>query len=153
VLADECMAKAATKYDEALRIMRGSDPDRKRVFALLLAASSDGDHRATSAIATWYYYGQYVRKNFRKAVQFARRAALSGRAEDLHHLAICYERGDGVKTDENRAFALYASAASLGDKKAMYEVGRMLFYGIGTARDRSLAKFWYARSGIARHNR
>src|SRR6266704_195007 len=95
-LSDERMKKATTKYDEALRIMRGPDPDRERVFALLSAASSDGDHRASSAIATWYYYGQYVRKNFRKAVQFARKAALSSSAQDLHHLAICYERGDGV---------------------------------------------------------
>ena len=77
------MTKAATKYDEALRIMRGSNPDRKRVFALLLAASSDGDHRASSAIAIWYYHGQYVRKNFRKAVQFARKAALNGSAKRM----------------------------------------------------------------------
>ena len=133
--------------------MRGSAPDRQRAFALLLAASSNGDHRASSAIATWYYHGQYVRKNFRKAVQFAKKAALNGSAKDLHYLGISYERGEGVKKDECRAFAFYSSAALLGDKQAMYEVARLLFYGIGTASNRSLAKLWYGKSGIARHNR
>ena len=33
-----------------------------------------------------------------------------------------------------------------GDKQSIYEVGRCMFYGIGTKRDRRLADAWLARA-------
>ncbi|MDF2380341.1 sel1 repeat family protein [Nostoc ellipsosporum NOK] len=57
-------------------------------------------------------------------------------------MAICYEAGQGVKRNKKQAFFNYLSAALLGDKQSIYEVGRCYFYGIGVPKDIIMSKRW-----------
>ena len=65
--------------------------------------------------------------------------ALEARAErtpeELHTLATCYFRGDGLPQDLPRARALYGQAAAGGYAKARCAVGNMMITGQGGARD------------------
>ncbi len=57
-------------------------------------------------------------------------------------MAVCYEKGTGVKKNEKKAATLYLRAALLGDKQSIYEVGRCYWHGLGVKRDRAIASAW-----------
>jgi soluble lytic murein transglycosylase-like protein len=63
----------------------------------------------------------------------------SGAAPELVALAIAYEHGEGVATDQLRAAALYCEAARRGDAEAQYSLGWMYANGRGVARDDAVA--------------
>src|ERR1700680_3533938 len=56
-------------------------------------------------------------------------------APDLVELALAYEHGEGVPTDQLKAAALYCEAARRGDAEAQYSLGWMYANGRGVARD------------------
>lgn len=116
-------------------------------FSLLDRAAGMGNAEAIYAIGTWYLFGTYVRKNFRKAAEFLQRASDLGHAAASFDLAISHEKGKGVDRDKGQAFRLYMKAALLGDRQAKYEVGRCFYWGIGTAKDRQAAEVWFTAYG------
>jgi TPR repeat protein len=77
-----------------------------------------------------------------KAVPLLREAAEGGHAEAAYDLAVCYEKGAGVKKSEKKASRLYLKAALLGDKQSIYEVGRCYWHGLGVRRDQVIAGVW-----------
>ena len=96
------------------------------------------------------------RRGISLACTTSKRLSACGRAVDggrkqnipeaLFDLAVSYEKGAGVRKSERKAYHLYVRAALWGDKQAIHEVGRCLFYGIGAKRDRRLADVWLARA-------
>ncbi len=60
----------------------------------------------------------------------------------MYDLAVCYEKGVGVKKNTKKAMEHYLKAALYGDKQSFYEVGRGYYYGIGFKTDKTLAKIW-----------
>ena len=138
----------ASKYQRALKLAYGSKrrPTRE-VYELLLAADKDGDARATYALATWYLHGnRFCKKDYRRAIQMLKRAAQADIASAAFDLAVSLEKGKGARKSLKEAFRHFVQAALLGDAQSHYEVGRMYFYGIGTAKDRNLAEFWLAKA-------
>lgn len=136
-----------TEYDLALLAARRKLPDLAHVAALLESAHSSNDRRATYALATWHLYGHAgYAKNLRKAVQLLKHAANSDVTAAHFDLAVCYETGEGVKKNEARAYLHYLAAALNGDLDSLGEVGRCLFHGIGTTRDRKAAEVWFRRA-------
>jgi uncharacterized protein len=57
-------------------------------------------------------------------------------------LAVCYEKGVGVKRNYKKGFECYLNAALLGDKQAVYEVGRCYYYGIGISKNINISRIW-----------
>src|ERR1700681_927726 len=55
-------------------------------------------------------------------------------APDLVEMALAYEHGEGVPTDQLKAAALYCEAARRGDAEAQYSLGWMYANGRGSAR-------------------
>ena len=138
---------ASKAYDAATKEMLKKRPDAKRGLRLLLQAMSAGDARAAYALGTWYLHGtELIKKDIRHAVVLLKQAAEQNVPDALFDLANCYEKGAGVRKSERQAYRLYVRAALWGDKQSVYEVGRCLFYGIGTKRDRRLADTWLARA-------
>lgn len=146
--------KARTKRDlmieskelkAALRDLKG-----KRGIARALAAvqhgSENGDASAAYALATWYLFGKYVKKDHAKAVTLLKLAAKQNISEALFDLAVSYEEGAGTRKNEKKAYELYLRASIWGDEQAIAEVGRCLFYGIGIRRSRRVARFWLDRA-------
>lgn len=134
-------------YEQALALgKKGRKLHAPRVISLLRAAADAGHAMAAHALATWYIHGIGLRKNFKSAVQLEKIAARAGIAEAIFNLAFSYETGRGVVKDTREALRQYRRAARLGDVDAMYEVGRCLFYGIGTPENRRLGRKWLDRS-------
>ena len=63
-----------------------------------------------------------------------------------YDLAVCYEKGRGVKTNKKKALELFVKAAKIGDTHASLEAGRMYYWGIGTSKDLGLSKDFFLRA-------
>jgi uncharacterized protein len=136
-----------TNYDLALRAASRKRPDFTQAAALLEGGHLEGDRRATYALATWYLYGHAgYAKSLPKAVQLLKIAVVADYAAAHFDLAVCYETGEGVKKNEAKAYLHYLAAALNGDLDSLGEVGRCLFHGIGTTRDRKAAEVWFRRA-------
>lgn len=70
---------------------------------------------------------------------------------DLVALALAYEHGEGVPTDQLTAAALYCAAARRGDPEAQYSLGWMYANGRGVARDDVVAASLLALAADAGH--
>lgn len=140
-------------YELALveaRKKRGAD--LSKVLRLLRRAHKQRDARAAYALGTWYLHGQapVVQKNLPRALTLLREAARADHADAIFDLAVCYEKGTGVRMSERKAAACYVRAALLGDEQAIYEVGRCYWHGLGLKRDRLIAGIWLDHA--AKHN-
>jgi len=80
-----------------------------------------------------------VEKNIRKAVTLLRQAAKQNVPDALYDMALCYEKGTGVRKNLRLAMEYYLRAALEGDKQSVYEVGRCYYWGIGVDKDRRLS--------------
>jgi TPR repeat protein len=65
-----------------------------------------------------YKYGEGVKKDLAKAVEWLRQAAEQGYAPAQNALGFCYEFGDGVEKDLKKAIEWYTKAAEQGDARA-----------------------------------
>jgi uncharacterized protein len=143
-VARRLWVKDSDYYSQALAEAQGRDADLHKALRLLNRACKQGDSRAAYALGTWHLHGKeaLVPKNLAKAIPLLRVAADADHAEAAYDLAVCYEKGTGVKKSEKKAALLYLKAALLGDKQSIYEVGRCYWYGLGVERDRSIAGAW-----------
>lgn len=115
------------RYKGALRIMnRGGSEDK--AYVLLQAAVDDGDASSKYALGTWYLHGFFVKKNTRTAIKLLREAADENVAFAAFDLAVCYERGEGVKRDFAQAARYYLRAFLFGDIQGAGAVERLLFW-------------------------
>lgn len=147
-MAQKKLASALkTDYDLALLAARRKRPDLTRAATLLESGHDKGDRRATYALATWHLYGHAnYGKDSRKAIQLLKLASGADIAAAHFDLAVCYETGDGIKKNDARAYLHYLAAALNGDLDSLGEVGRCLFHGVGTTRDRKAAEVWFRRA-------
>ncbi|MBR4265493.1 MAG: leucine-rich repeat protein [Bacteroidales bacterium] len=98
-------------------------------------------YRATNDLGVCYYYGEGVRKNYKKAFQLYCKAAKVGVAEAICNRGVCYDYGRGTKKNPSKAFCCYLHAALKGYSEAMNNVA--LCYIEGTAVDKNKDKFMY----------
>ncbi|MHA4810793.1 hypothetical protein ACX0G9_21985 [Flavitalea flava] len=83
-----------------------------------------------------------VKKDATKAVQYFLKSIEGDYKNAYYDLAVCYEKGVGVKRSFKAAFESYLNAALLGDKQSLYEVGRCYYYGIGVSKNISIGQVW-----------
>ena len=135
-----------TRYDTALKKSRRKNEPLKEVSELLSAAHDAGDARATYALARWYLYGKFFKKDLRAALRLLRQAAKEGVPDAMCDLAMCYLEGRGVPANPAKAAEFFLKAALAGEKQSIYEVGRCYYHGIGVTRDRRIAWVWLDRA-------
>lgn len=142
-------AFSSEHYERAFRMMRAGKADSQKVADLLESAFAVGDPRAAYALATWYLFGHGgYPQDLRKAVKLLRIASKAHVPSAHFDLAVCYETGRGVRKSEASAYRHYLAAALYGDADAFHEVGRCLYHGIGSARDRKSAAVWLDRAEL-----
>jgi len=134
-------------YERAMRLAQGKKADFGEIFTLLEQAHASNDLRATYALGTWYFHGRHVARNLRKGVRYWREAADGNISDALFDLAVAYETGAGAPKSLRTAYGFYLRAALAGDLQAPYEVGRLVYYGIGVSKDRRAAKIWLDHAG------
>jgi TPR repeat protein len=64
----------------------------------------------------------------------------------MYDLAMCLEKGDGIRKNTRRAFEFYLKSALRGYDLAFCEVGRCYYFGIGTKEDKHIGKMWFKRA-------
>lgn len=83
------------------------------------------------------------------AFEACMRESLAGNAAAKRNLAQLYERGRGVERSEANAVRWYESAASGGDREAMYQLATRYERGRGVKKDETQALQWYTKAGDA----
>jgi uncharacterized protein len=85
---------------------------------------------------------RFVKRKPSEAVSYFLKSIERNNKDAYYDLAVCYEKGIGVKKNYKVAFDCYLNAALLGDKQALYEIGRCYYYGVGVPKNISTSKIW-----------
>lgn len=131
-------------YQKAFKAAKAKRPKWSEVYVLLAKAYNAGNPKAAYAIATWYLHGHYLKKDYKKAVEYLKFACEHNLPDAFYDLGVSYETGKGIAKNKKQAFLHYVSAAVLGNEEAVEEVGRCYFYGIGVRKDLKIANRWLA---------
>lgn len=81
-----------------------------------------------------------------KAAAWFQKAAEQGHSDAQLKLGCFYQRGCGVKRDDQKAFQLFEQAAAQGHATAMHNLGDAYENGYGVKKDEKLAFAWYMKS-------
>lgn len=98
-------------------------------FAILANEEHKGNPMASYALGTWYLHGTHVKKDLKRGFHFLNIAAKGDIKDAFFDLGICYEKGAGTEKNRLKAFDCYMKASQLGNKHALYEVFRCLYWG------------------------
>ena len=99
----------------------------------------------------WLAVAGWMLSNGTLAAEGMSAGATSETASHLVELALAYEHGEGVPTNQLKAAALYCEAARRGDAEAQYSLGWMYANGRGVARDDVVAASLLALAAEAGH--
>ena len=88
----------------------------------------------------------YDQKKYELAIKKLMPAAQKGHKKAQYRLGRCYDKGYGVKEDNELAFRWYSKAAAQGYHKGQYQVGRCYKKGKGVAKDRAKAFQYFSKS-------
>ena len=88
----------------------------------------------------------YQRGDYAAAEREFRVAAVSRNAQAQYSLGVMYERGLGVKQDDETAVTWYRLAAKQGDAPAQNSLGLMYANGRGVRQDDSEAVTWFSEA-------
>lgn len=96
----------------------------------ILSAAQGGAANACNAMGKRYATGQGVEQDWRKAVEWYRKAADQGQSDALCALGACYAEGLGVKRDIVRAVGFWEEAALQDHPRALWNLGEILARGL-----------------------
>lgn len=88
----------------------------------------------------------YDQELYKEAVPKLQAAADKGHRKAQYRLGRCYDKGDGVKENDQKAFELYLKSAKQDYAKAMYQLGRCYMKGKGVTANQEEAKKWLKRA-------
>lgn len=89
------------------------------------------------------YYKSY---KYEKALVALKEAADSGSADAAYYLGKMYEKGEGVKKDDELSFKWYFKGAEKGDEESVKMVGSLYYFGKGVKQDYKEALQWYLKA-------
>ncbi len=99
----------------------------------------------------WLAVAGLTLSNGTRAAEGMSAGATSETAPQFVELALAYEHGEGVPTNQLKAAALYCEAARRGDAEAQYSLGWMYANGRGVVRDDVVAASLLALAAEAGH--
>jgi len=136
----------STNYKKALAFANRKTPDFTSALHHLQKALGEGSPHAAWALGTWYLHGHHVKKNKRHAVKLLKIAAAANIPEAHYDLGVSYETGDGTTQNYKRALFHYLASAIYGDAQGLRESGRFYWHGIGTEKNRKIARMMIEKS-------
>lgn len=86
----------------------------------IFTLAKKGDAKAQNEVGAMYYKGQYVKQDYKEALQWWARAAKQGEVKAIGNMGLCYQKGHGIEQDSLKAFQLYAKSIKDGNK-ALFE--------------------------------
>ena len=114
----------------------------------LIVLAERGDAEAQCELGHYYSCEATVR-DFEKAVYWFERSAAQGDALAKFNLSICYERGEGVEQNRDKANALLIEAGMAGDARSQYYLGYYYQNGMcGFPLDWKQAFLWFRKGAV-----
>ena len=110
------------------------------------AALNGKNLSAQLRLADYYLYGKMVKKDVCEALKWYSMSGVEITDIDLLTIGICYEEGDGINVDKEKAVEYYRKSAEKGNTTAQYRLGLCYENGIGVAKDIYWAKTWYEKA-------
>lgn len=146
-------AFAAGSLEEALKLY---DAGRFPQAAQALKPLADqGNPVAQRKMGLLHYFGNGVKEDERKAVEYLRKAAAQGDADAMYHLAVAYTFGNDAArmTDDpdGEAARWYFEAAQAGHRDAQYSLGLMFLSGKGVVQSQEEAAKWITMAAKQGH--
>lgn len=133
----------------------------------LTDAAKKGDAESQNTLATYYYTGKKVKKNYDVAAKWYSMAAKQKHVKAIANLGLCYQYGHGVKADSLTAVKLYKESVKEGnaefvklrekdlqDSKSLFDINLladMYYNGCGNAvkKDQAMALKYYKMAADA----
>ena len=119
----------------------------KKIVTCYKTCLDAGNLTAALNLGAMYYEGNFIPRNFRKAIRYYEQATQSDDKETQlrawTNLGYCYYYGRDIPVDDEKAFNCYMRAAVQRDANALYKVGDMYRYGRYVAKDEQLALIFY----------
>ena len=107
--------------DKVTALLREAKKGKRDLDSLMQEAGT----AAQVCLGEMYEEGKGVRRNYRLAVEWYRKAAEQGNDYAQCNLGECYENGDGVTKDISEAVKWYRKAAAQGNPYAKDNLKRL----------------------------
>jgi len=124
------------------------EKDTKKALMWFERASGQGDACSMMHLGTLY---KQVEGDDAQAVAMFKQSVIHGHTAALNSLALCYERGQGVAVDKEKAFSFYAEAAAFGTPSALYNLAICYKIGFVCEKDEMIAAQLYVLSSDKGH--
>lgn len=126
------------------------------IFISLLSVSytfgqSNKKAKENYDIATRYYTGKGVKKDYSKAIEYYKLAADMGYEQAILGLANCYFKGEGTPKNYNEAAKLYQKLAQKGNVEAIAILGDCYMKGYGVTRNLNEGFNYYKKAADKGH--
>ncbi|MBR4643009.1 MAG: sel1 repeat family protein [Selenomonadaceae bacterium] len=109
-----------------------------------------GDLTAALNLGAMYYEGNFIPRDYRKAIKYYEQATESDDEETQlrawTNLGYCYYYGRDIPVDDEKAFNCYMRAAIQRDANALYKIGDMYRYGRYVKKDEQMALIFYRQA-------
>lgn len=109
-----------------------------------------GDLTAALNLGAMYYEGEFIPRDFRKAIKYYEQATESDdeKTQELAwtYLGYCYYYGRDIPVDDEKAFNCYMRAAIQRNANALYKIGDMYRYGRYVKKDEKMAVLFYEQA-------
>lgn len=119
----------------------------KKIVRCLQKCLEDGDLKAALDLGAMYYSGQFVPRDYKKAIELYEMATKSESDEVKStawcNLGYCYYYGRDIPVNDEQAFKCYTRAALMNNPNALYKLGDMYRYGRYVAKDAEIALNYY----------
>jgi uncharacterized protein len=123
-----------------------ASPGYDQALSWLQFSASQNAPDALYRLGYLYEHGRGLSRDFAKAAENYRNAALQGYAPAENNLGALYQRGYGVPRDISLAFHWYSLAAQHGSPVAEQNLGTLYFLGQNTHADYVQAAKWFRAS-------
>jgi TPR repeat protein len=127
---------------DALYGQNGAEKNPEQALIIWGPLALDGYAPAQSALGYLYLEGIVVEQDLEVAIGLFEEAAKQGDAYAQERLGYLYYNGRGVPQDYAQAKSWYEKAAlrDKPDEQALYQLGMILLYGLGTEADPTSAR-------------
>ncbi len=133
-----------TVFNDALfHLIQG---ETEEAFTIFEDLAENDDPTAQSILASCYYNGNVVSKDYDQAFKWFERAAILGQSHSQNMLGFCYSHGLGTEKDYNEAIKWYKKSADQGEPQAQNNLGFCYFNGYGTAQNIDLALEYFGKA-------
>lgn len=109
-------------------------------------AAAQGHANAQYGLGVLHTYGQGVKQDDFKAVEWYQKASVQGKADAQTNLAMMYAKGRGVKQDDFQAVEWYQKAAAQGNAISQFHLALRYANGQGVKQDDFKAFEWYQKA-------